>query len=150
MNYLLRLQIIWIILVCFFPVTAHAQNVSVTESLKVIKTYPFSDPNPLPAMAINNLVSRFYPYFMIDGYSNQGVNKNWKVVTMENDFITVTVLPEVGGKVWGATEKSTGKEFVYQNHVMKFRAIGLRGPWTSGGIEPVSYTHLTLPTNREV
>src|SRR5665648_74869 len=92
MNYLLRLQIIWIILVCFFPVTAHAQNVSVTESLKVIKTYPFSDPNPLPAMAINNLVSRFYPYFMIDGYSNQGVNKNRKVVTMENDFITVTVL----------------------------------------------------------
>ncbi len=41
----------------------------------------------------------------------------------------------MGGKVWGATEKSTGREFVYQNHVMKFRAIGIRGPWTSGGIE---------------
>ncbi|MBK7711729.1 MAG: DUF5107 domain-containing protein [Bacteroidales bacterium] len=47
----------------------------------------------------------------------------------------MTVLPEVGGKVWGAIEKSTGMEFVYQNHVMKFRAIGIRGPWTSGGIE---------------
>ena len=44
-------------------------------------------------------------------------------------------LPEVGGKVWGAIEKSTGKEFIYQNHVLKFRAIGIRGPWTSGGIE---------------
>jgi len=135
MYYLLKLQIIWIVLVCFFPVNAHGQNVTVSENLQVIKTYPFSDPNPLPAMAINNLVSRFYPYFMIDGYSNQGVNKNWKVVTLENDFITLTVLPEVGGKVMGAVEKSTGKEFVYLNHVMKFRAIGLRGPWTSGGIE---------------
>ena len=56
-------------------------------------------------------------------------------MTLENEFITVTVLPEVGGKVWGAIEKSTGKEFVYMNHAMKFRSIAIRGPWTSGGIE---------------
>ena len=55
--------------------------------------------------------------------------------SLDNDFINVTVLPAVGGKVWGAIEKSTGREFVYQNHVLKFRAIGIRGPWTSGGIE---------------
>ena len=111
------------------------QNVSITEGYETIKTYPFSDSNPLPAMAISKTVSSFYPYFMIDGYTDQAVNKNWKVVKLENDFITVTVLPEVGGKVWGAIEKSSGKEFVYLNHVMKFRAIGIRGPWTSGGIE---------------
>ena len=35
----------------------------------------------------------------------------------------------------GAIEKSTGKEFIYLNHVLKFRSIGIRGPWTSGGIE---------------
>ncbi len=61
--------------------------------------------------------------------------KEWKVVTLENDYINVTVLPEVGGKVMGAIEKSTGEEFIYLNHVLKFRAIGIRGPWTSGGIE---------------
>ena len=72
---------------------------------------------------------------MIDGYTDKGINKKWKVVKLENDFISLTVLPEVGGKVMGAIEKSTGKEFVYLNHVMKFRAIGIRGPWTSGGIE---------------
>jgi len=110
-------------------------KISVTEGYQTIKTYPFSDPNPLPAMAISKMVSSFYPYFMIDGYTNQGLNKNWKVVTLENEFITVTVLPEVGGKVWGAIEKSTGKEFVYMNHAMKFRSIAIRGPWTSGGIE---------------
>jgi tetratricopeptide (TPR) repeat protein len=57
------------------------------------------------------------------------------VVHLENDLIDVFVLPEVGGKVWGAVVKRTGHEFVYRNEVMKFRNIALRGPWTSGGIE---------------
>jgi predicted Zn-dependent protease len=47
----------------------------------------------------------------------------------------VYILPEIGGKVWGAIEKSTGKEFIYYNDVVKFRNISMRGPWTSGGIE---------------
>lgn len=108
---------------------------TVKEQMVSMKTYPFSDPNPLPVMAINNTVSRFYPYNMFDGYTDKGISKEWKVISLENPYITVTVLPEVGGKVMGATEKSTGQEFVYTNHVMKFRAIGIRGPWTSGGIE---------------
>ena len=45
------------------------------------------------------------------------------------------VLPEIGGKIWTAIEKSTGKPFLYDNHVVKFRDIAMRGPWTSGGIE---------------
>jgi len=57
------------------------------------------------------------------------------VVKLENDYIEVFVLPEVGGKVWGAIVKETGHEFIYRNEVMKFRNIALRGPWTSGGIE---------------
>lgn len=41
----------------------------------------------------------------------------------------------MGGKIKGAIEKSTGKEFIYDNNVIKFRSVSLRGPWTSGGIE---------------
>ncbi len=111
------------------------QKVVVTEQSRPFVTYPFSDPNPVPAMALNSMVSPFYPYFVFDGYTEKPEEKKWKVITLENDFISVTILPEVGGKVWGAVEKSTGKEFVYRNEVMKFRAIGIRGPWTSGGIE---------------
>ena len=69
------------------------------------------------------------------GYSHEGTQKEWKVVTMENEHIEVSILPEVGGKVWGAIDKSNGEEFIYRNEVMKFRNISLRGPWTSGGIE---------------
>jgi tetratricopeptide (TPR) repeat protein len=112
-----------------------AQQASVKEASEKIKTYPFSDPSPIPVLAINRKVAPFYPYSMFDGYSDKGGLQNWKVIRLENQFITVSVLPEVGGKVMGAIEKATNNEFVYLNHVMKFRAIGIRGPWTSGGIE---------------
>ncbi len=121
--------------IILFAVKAFGQAASVKENEETIKTYPFSDPNPVPALAINNTVSRFYPYFMFDGYTRQSTQQDWNVVTLENPYIKVMVLPEVGGKVMGAVEKSTGKEFIYLNHVLKFRAIGIRGPWTSGGIE---------------
>ena len=111
------------------------QKAIIKEESRSVLTYPYSDPNPVPSMAVSSMVSPFYPYFVFDGYTDNGIKKEWNVIALDNDFINVTVLPEAGGKVWGAIEKSTGMEFVYQNHVMKFRAIGIRGPWTSGGIE---------------
>ena len=51
------------------------------------------------------------------------------------------ILPEVGGKIWSAIEKSTGKSFIYYNHVVKFRDVAMRGPWTSGGIEAELWHH---------
>jgi Tfp pilus assembly protein PilF len=57
------------------------------------------------------------------------------VVELENDFIKVMILPEIGGKIWAAIEKSTNQPFIYYNHVVKFRDVAMRGPWTSGGIE---------------
>ncbi|NQV34542.1 MAG: DUF5107 domain-containing protein, partial [Phycisphaeraceae bacterium] len=79
--------------------------------------------------------ARLYPYHFFDGFSETSNQKDWTVVRMENPYIKLAVLPEVGGKIWGATEKSTGQEFIYTNDVLKFRQIALRGPWTSGGVE---------------
>lgn len=56
-------------------------------------------------------------------------------MVLENDYVAVTIMPEIGGKVWGATDKTTGLAYIYDNDVVKFRDISLRGPWTSGGIE---------------
>jgi Flp pilus assembly protein TadD len=114
---------------------AASQQALIRERKEVIRTYPFSDPNPVPPMVVNNKIARFYPYFMFDGYTTHGRDTAWSVVELENDYIKVKILPDVGGKVYGAIEKSTGKEFVYLNKVLKFRSIGIRGPWTSGGIE---------------
>lgn len=103
-----------------------------------VLTYPFSDADPVPIFARGSMWGRgerLYPYFFFDGFSARGQVRDWTVVTLENPFIKVAVLPEVGGKVWGATDKKTGHDFLYWNHVLKFRQIALRGPWTSGGIE---------------
>ncbi|MXY32317.1 MAG: DUF5107 domain-containing protein, partial [Gammaproteobacteria bacterium] len=104
----------------------------ISEEVRVLDTYPFSDPNPVPVLATDR---RLYPYHTFEGYAATPEPREWRVVRMENDLIEVFVLPEVGGKVWGAVVKATGHEFIYRNEVMKFRDIALRGPWTSGGIE---------------
>ncbi len=102
---------------------------SVREYSRTFLTYPFGDPNPVAR------TGKIYPYYRFDGFSTQGVKKDWKMVEMENEWIKVWVAPEMGGKVWGGIEKSTGKEFIYFNKVVKFRDIAMRGAWTSGGIE---------------
>ena len=116
------------VLLSGFPMIA--QKATVTEKQTLMKTYPFGDPDPVAKP--DNL---YYPYFRFDGFAEKGEMKNWKTVELENDYIKVTLFPEIGGKVWGAVEKSTGKEFIYYNHVVKFRDIAMRGPWVSGGVE---------------
>ena len=105
---------------------------TIKEYSKELKTYDFSDPNPIPIL-LNN--PKIYPYFTFDGYQINHKKKSFKIVELENDYIKVFITPELGGKIWGAIEKSTGKEFIYRNEVVKFRNISMRGPWTSGGIE---------------
>jgi predicted Zn-dependent protease len=102
----------------------------VKEYERDFTTYPYSDPDPVPTM------SKFYPYFRYDGFTDSPVQKKWKVVELSNDYLQLLILPEIGGKVWAAIEKSTGKSFIYFNHVIKFRDVAMRGPWTSGGMEP--------------
>lgn len=102
----------------------------INEYMRALPTYMFSDPNPVAQPDRN-----YYPYFRFDGYSITAESKDWKVIELENRYVKVSILPEVGGKVWGAVEKSTNHEFIYSNSVVKFRNIAMRGPWTSGGIE---------------
>lgn len=111
---------------------ANSQNnaTTVKEYKKVFTTYPFSDPDPIAKPD-----TKIFPYYRFDGFTDKPIQKEWKVIELENDYIKITILPEVGGKVWSAIEKSTGKDFIYNNHVVKFRDIAMRGPWTSGGVE---------------
>ncbi len=112
-----------------FIVGAFAQRATIQEKPESLNSYPFSDPSPVAAPG------RIYPYFRFDGYTAEGSKMDWNMVEMENPYIKIYVSPQVGGKVWGAIEKSTGKEFLYFNHAVKFRDVAMRGPWTSGGVE---------------
>lgn len=106
-----------------------ASTTRVREYVQSFPTYPFDDPNPIPVLG------RIYPYFRFDGFHTTGEPRNWKVVELENEYVRVLILPEIGGKIWTAIEKRSGRPFIYYNRVVKFRDIAMRGPWTSGGIE---------------
>ncbi len=108
---------------------AFAQEASISEQKVIMKTYMFSDPDPVPDMEKN------YPYFRFDGFTNRSTMREWNMVILENDYIKVFINTDIGGKIWGAIEKSTGGEFLYFNDVVKFRDVAHRGPWTSGGLE---------------
>ncbi len=76
-----------------------------------------------------------YPYPVIESISDEKVDKEWLAVWIENEYIKVMVLPELGGRIQMAYDKIKQRHFVYYNHVIKPALVGLAGPWISGGIE---------------
>jgi tetratricopeptide (TPR) repeat protein len=76
-----------------------------------------------------------YPYPVIESISDEKVDKDWQAVWLENEYIKVMILPELGGRVQMAYDKIKQRHFVYYNHVIKPALVGLAGPWISGGIE---------------
>lgn len=123
-------SLLGIAITLFFAGHAYAQQPSkVTEELVSKTTYPFSDPDPIASN------QKLYPYFRFDGFSNTPIQKKWNVVNLENDYIKVQIMPEIGGKIWTAYDKVNKRDYLYNNDVVKFRDIAMRGPWTSGGIE---------------
>lgn len=76
-----------------------------------------------------------YPYPMLDFLSRDKVDRTYQTVVLENEYLRVTFLPELGGKVHEVIDKTTGQPMFYVNHVIKPALIGQCGAWTSGGIE---------------
>ena len=76
-----------------------------------------------------------YPYPVIESIANEPTPHEWKVVFLENEYIKVMVMPELGGRIQMAYDKIKQRHFVYYNHVIKPALVGLTGPWISGGIE---------------
>lgn len=76
-----------------------------------------------------------YPYPVVEKISDEATDHEWHAVWMENEYIKVMILPELGGRVQYAYDKIKQRPFVYYNHVIKPALVGLTGPWISGGIE---------------
>ena len=76
-----------------------------------------------------------YPYPVIESMADEKVDKEYQAVYMENEYIKVMILPELGGRVQMAYDKIKQRHFIYYNHVIKPALVGLAGPWISGGIE---------------
>ncbi len=78
---------------------------------------------------------KVYPYPTVESISDTKRDKEYTAVFLENEYLKIMVLPELGGRVQRALDKTNNYDFVYYNHVIKPALVGLTGPWISGGIE---------------
>ncbi|WP_312334962.1 DUF5107 domain-containing protein [Sphingobacterium sp.] len=76
-----------------------------------------------------------YPYPIIEKISDKKQDKIYQALFLENEYIKVMILPELGGRIHMAYDKIRERHFVYYNEVIKPALVGLTGPWISGGIE---------------
>jgi tetratricopeptide (TPR) repeat protein len=78
---------------------------------------------------------KVYPLPFTDRISEKPIQRKWKAIWIENEFLRVLVLPEIGGRIHALEDKISGYDLIYRQHVIKPALVGLAGPWISGGIE---------------
>jgi tetratricopeptide (TPR) repeat protein len=104
-----------------------------------IPTYLVDPPDPNPRFydgrAYQGAQGRIYPYPIFESLSDTRVLKDYDLVFLENEYIRIDILPEIGGRLFGAMDKTNGYDFIYRQHVIKPALIGMLGAWISGGIE---------------
>jgi tetratricopeptide (TPR) repeat protein len=78
---------------------------------------------------------KVYPLPFIDRISAEKTDRSWEAVRLENEFLRVLLLPQLGGRIHVGQDKTNGYDFFYRQKVIKPALVGLAGPWISGGVE---------------
>lgn len=106
---------------------------------RVIPTYIPKPATDLPMFfekkPYQGATGRLYPLLFSETLSDEKTEKSYQVITLENEYIKIDILPEIGGKVLRCFDKIAEDDFLYHNSVIKPAMVGLAGPWISGGIE---------------
>src|SRR4030042_3600459 len=114
-------------------------QVAISEAPISIPTHALNDPDKNPAFYLPEVYQgaqlRIYPYVNNSSMTDQKVERIYKGLFLENEYIKLCILPELGGRLYYAVDKSNGYDMVYRNHVIKPALIGMTGGWISGGVE---------------
>ncbi|MBQ1292022.1 MAG: DUF5107 domain-containing protein, partial [Lachnospiraceae bacterium] len=114
-------------------------SVKIWEEQVTIPTYETGEPEKNPVFLDRRVYQgssgKVYPYPTTESVSDVKTDRIYHAVFLENEYLKVMVLPELGGRIQRATDKTNGYDFVYYNHVIKPALVGLTGPGISGGIE---------------
>jgi len=124
----------------------------------VLPTYmpapPDKNPMFLEKRVYQGSSGKVYPLPFTDRITEKPVHRKWKAIWIENEFLRVLVLPEIGGRIHAIQDKTNGYDLIYNQHVIKPALVGLAGPWVSGGIEfnwPQHHRPATfLPVDHEI
>ncbi|TPG40785.1 DUF5107 domain-containing protein [Flavobacterium pectinovorum] len=115
------------------------QKVNVWKEKIILPTYEVGKPEKNPVFIEKRVYQgsngSVYPYPVIEKIADEKIDKEYQAVYLENEFVKIMILPELGGRVHMAYDKTKQRHFVYYNQVVKPALVGLTGPWISGGIE---------------
>ena len=118
---------------------AAAEPVRAWEEVVTIPTYPEQPPDKNPMFLEKRVYQgssgKVYPNPFTDRVSNEKSTKDYHAVFLENEYVRLMILPEIGGRIHIGQDKTTGYDFFYHQHVIKPALVGLLGPWISGGVE---------------
>lgn len=113
---------------------AGGKDVSAWEDTITIPTYRMG-PEDINPRFFDLEGAIYYPYTEQEHLTTIKEDKDYKALYLENEYLKLVCLPELGGKIYSVLDKTTGKEMFYKNHVIKPGLIAMRGAWISGGIE---------------
>ena len=109
------------------------------EQQVVLPTYPVqaADPNPmfLEKRVYQGSSGKVYPNPFIDSVALKKTGRSYRAIFLENEFIELVILPEIGGRIHAGLDKTNRYDFFYRQQVIKPALVGLLGPWISGGVE---------------
>ena len=115
------------------------EGVNIWEEKVVIPTYGVGKPNKNPMFFEKRIYQGssgvVYPNPVIEKILDQKEDKEYTGLFLENRYIRIMILPELGGRIQMAYDKIKERHFIYYNQVIKPALVGLTGPWISGGIE---------------
>ncbi|MDR1213350.1 MAG: DUF5107 domain-containing protein [Propionibacteriaceae bacterium] len=114
------------------PVAAWAQDVE-------IDTYAVGEPSGYPEFLSGRVYQgssgAVFPLPFFEQIAHEKSPRLWQAVHLENEYVRLMVLPELGGRIHVGQDLTNGYDFFYRNNVIKPALVGLTGPWVSGGVE---------------
>ena len=114
-------------------------QVRVYEGVETIPSYKRDKDVPSPIFytgrGVQGAAGKMYPYPAQTNYGDERIDMDYNMVYLENEYIKVTILPDFGGKIYKAVDKTNGYEIIHSNTSIKYDLIGTLGAWVSGGIE---------------
>jgi len=118
---------------------SNIEQVKIWETTVEIPTYEVGEPDKNPMFLEKRVYQgssgRVYPLPVIDKIYDEKVNMPYQMVYLENEYVQIQIMPQIGGRIYRAIDKTNNYDFVYYNQVIKPALVGLTGPWISGGIE---------------
>ncbi|CAI9406511.1 DUF5107 domain-containing protein [Aestuariimicrobium sp. T2.26MG-19.2B] len=132
--------------------------VAVWEEPLTLPTYHPDSPSPHPAFLGNRVYQgssgAVHPMPLYESIEPVARPRDWRAVHLENDWLRIVVLPELGGRIHIGYDRVRDHDFFHRQDVIKPALVGLAGPWIAGGVEfnwPQHHRPATfLPTDVEI